>query len=155
MSTTTFKNAKVGDKVFDTEYGWGSIKRILDDNIYPIQATFDKPINVNGSSYTLDGFLFWEGDLKPRLFYSVQDSINYEKPIKLINNIEVPAIDEIPVAYGSYYFPLLVYPFYYGAQIEDYAIKKYYLNSNCCYPFCQRGKQAAILHAKAMLGIKE
>jgi hypothetical protein len=43
---------KAGDKVFDARYGWGIIKEINDDLLYPVTVTFS---SRELASYTLDG----------------------------------------------------------------------------------------------------
>ena len=74
---------------------------------------------------------------------------------KLIHGVEVPDISFTPNDGEEY-----VYPNIYG---EDYAsASRFYrgyeasemaLKAGCCYPYTEEGTQAAILHAKAMLGL--
>lgn len=71
----TFKNAKVGDRVWDILKGWGTITSIREDNDYPIRVTSD--INT-WTIFTLDGKRD-EKDINPTLFWN---EIKYEMPEK-------------------------------------------------------------------------
>jgi len=42
MPEDEFKNAKVGDRVWDSVYGWGTIAEIFLHNTYPIVVELDK-----------------------------------------------------------------------------------------------------------------
>ena len=55
MATTTFESAKVGDKVWSFEFGWGSIVEILQDEDRPITCKFEN-FNIN-IQYSLFGLL--------------------------------------------------------------------------------------------------
>lgn len=55
MATTTFESAKVGDKVWSFEFGWGSIVDILQDEDRPITCKFEN-FNMN-IQYSLFGLL--------------------------------------------------------------------------------------------------
>lgn len=83
-----FRNAKVGDRVWDILKGWGTITSISEDNDYPIRVTSDEHI---WTIFTLDGKRTKE-DINPSLFW---DKIKYEipkKPFSLENelrNLEV------------------------------------------------------------------
>lgn len=83
---------------------------------------------------------------------------NYRrKPItKLIHGVEIPDISFTPAYLQNYWFP--------NPSTDGFCHQTRYaalssgdihrLNHNLCYPYTEKGKQAAILHAKAMLGIK-
>jgi hypothetical protein len=152
--TTTFENARVGDKVWDFYYGWGKVTRIdvsefgdtmavLFDSEYSLMYyTTGEPYHSNQRT------LFW-------------DEIKFEVPVqpprmKLIHGVEVPDISFEP-KFGE---------FYYTPDIQSRILYNEYKHGNShhticeierslCYPYTEQGKQAAILHAKAMLGIKE
>ena len=62
---------KVGDKVFDIQYGWGEVIEIIvatkEDNMYPIEVMFPEQNATN--IYTEDGK--WnEHDKLPRLSFT-------------------------------------------------------------------------------------
>jgi hypothetical protein len=82
----------------------------------------------------------------------------YEQPprMKLIHGIEVPDISFRP-SHGEDYYAVdltdkgFYVEFNWGDDEMDFVLYE----RDICYPFTKEGKQAAILHAKAMLGIKE
>ena len=89
------------------------------------------------------------------------DEIEFEVPhqpprMKLIHGVEVPDISFVPDVGEQYYYPLPSDSRFYGfsviAQCADSDQRNHF---GLCYPFTEEGKQAAILHAKAMLGIKD
>jgi hypothetical protein len=86
--TTTFENAKVGDKVWDFVYEWGEVAFISKSAKYPLTVTFSR----GQESYTYEGTSA-EGN-KATLFW---DEIKFETPRqsarkKLILGVELPDI---------------------------------------------------------------
>lgn len=74
-----FEDAKIGDRVWDFTFGWGTIYDIILDDYYPIKVEFrDGKIR----SYTFDGFLTSEHITNPTLFW---DMIQYKVPEKPFN----------------------------------------------------------------------
>lgn len=74
----------------------------------------------------------------------------------LVHGVEVPDLRVKPSLGENYYYPLPTSPnlvrqtiFIHGDDGD-----KYILRNNLCYEYTESGKQAAILHAKAMLGIE-
>ena len=150
--TTTFENAKAGDKVWDFKYGWGEVAYVFKRGAYPLLVTF----SFCQVSYEYDGAscvgcqqtLFW-------------DEIKFEVPaqpprMKLIHGVEVPDIGFEPEREEAFYYPdaskiSFVGANYFSGTVND----AFRLANNLCYPYTEEGRQAAILHAKAMLGIKE
>lgn len=70
-----FKNAKIGDRVWDFRRGWGTIKQIDFNTKYPLKVVFDEydgdeTFNIEGKEYN---------NLKPTLFW---DEIKFEIPKK-------------------------------------------------------------------------
>jgi len=61
---TTFENARVGDRVWSVEYGWGTVESVS-KGVYPVVVSFDCGIDV---TYTFSGMprssglqtLFWD-----------------------------------------------------------------------------------------------
>ena len=84
--------------------------------------------------------------------------LDEEKPkTKLIHGVEVPDISFRPIEGDKYYFPApCTLEGVSGAVFfdgnSDYMFRR---NNDLCHPYTEEGKQAAILHAKAMLGIAE
>ncbi len=153
--TTTFENAKVGDRVWSVTSGWGFIDDIHYRCKYPIHVTFD---DDRFSSFMVDGRNY-KDHLNQELFW---DEIKFEVPVqpprmKLIHGVEVPNISFVPKEDEYYYYPSIEMPAFYGftyfdtTNINDILKNKHGL----CYPYTEQGKQAAILHAKAMLGVRE
>ena len=74
-----FKNAKVGDRVWDFSNGWGTIERTDFDINYPILVKFDN--GDNDDSFTYEGFKN-RIHKNPTLFW---DEIKFEIPEKPFN----------------------------------------------------------------------
>jgi len=70
-----FENAKVGDKVWSINYGWGEITEIYTGDTYPICVRF---VGESGITYTLNGYID-EFDMNPTLFW---DELQFEIPVK-------------------------------------------------------------------------
>ncbi len=154
--TTTFENAHVGDRVWSIVDGWGIILNIQDISKYdyPLIVDFDSGY---GTSFTISGLKHKEES--QTLFW---DEIKFEVPVqpprmKLIHGVEVPDISFKPKDGEGYYAPSTSFQRMYarGYYIPADLNHKFMLKYNFCYPPTEQGKQAAILHAKAMLGIKD
>jgi hypothetical protein len=152
MSTTTFETAKVGDRVFSHTFGWGTVDEIIEDSSYPIQVLF----HDNCDSFTIEGFYYKDKPIQC-LFWNecTIEAPAKPLPMKLIHGIKVPDISFHPTDGTIYYYP---YPtgedlVYYTKYSNLYSVDKFRSDNNLCYPHTEEGKQAAILHAKAMLGI--
>jgi hypothetical protein len=75
-STTTFETAKIGDKVWDFNYGWGRLVRNENDGImYPISVEFVRRYVI--VQYTLQGFPC-DGSGNPRTLF--WDELKYDIP---------------------------------------------------------------------------
>lgn len=61
-----FRNAKVGDRVWDLRFGWGAVTNIEETAIYPITVLFGN--NRGDRSYTTDGKISID-DINPTLFW--------------------------------------------------------------------------------------
>lgn len=61
----TFRNAKVGDRVWSIRFGWGKITEVLPRELYSIVAGF----NNTSSSFTFDG-KYDSTDINPELFWN-------------------------------------------------------------------------------------
>lgn len=76
-----FKNAKVGERVWDFKYGWGTITNTRHSPQYQILVVFDKGIT---ESFMPTGAVEEEGN--QTLFW---DEIKFEIPKKQLPNLEV------------------------------------------------------------------
>jgi hypothetical protein len=74
---------------------------------------------------------------------------------KLIHGVEVPDISFVPRKEEHFYHPILDNTLYKPSTYHGYGIDAFRVKYGLCYPHTEEGKQAAILHAKAMLGIKD
>jgi hypothetical protein len=155
MKTTTFENAQAGDIVYSIVYGWGIVVGIR----RPPHSFSDFPIVVkfsddNTHSYTIQGV---ETHIQNRTLF--WQEIKFEAPaqpvrIKLINGVEIPDISFKPSSCIDCYTPLLSYSeLYRHVYYLPNETNKHLSTNGLCYPFTEEGKQAAILHTKAMLGI--
>jgi hypothetical protein len=149
--STTFETAKVGDRVFSHTFGWGTICVIDRDNNYPIQVLFASC----SESFTTEGFYYKDKPIQC-LFWNECTIEAPAKPLtmKLIHGVEVPDISFYPTDGTAYYYPatnddMFSTTTYYSKYLSD----RFRSDNNLCYPYTKEGKQAAILHAKAMLGI--
>ncbi len=156
MTTKTFENAETGDKVWSPAFGWGVITDIKATGLS------DYPLRVRHASceeeqtYTHEGYFLLHTKLQS-LFWG---EVKIEAPtqpvrMKVIHSVEIPDISFQPKAEDRYYHPNPLVPslydhsYYSAGAVVDAHRAEYGL----CYPDSEAGKQAAILHAKAMLGI--
>jgi hypothetical protein len=154
--TTTFESANVGDRVYSIPFGWGEIREISEDsqNVYYIHVYFE---NHGYEQYTLDGYFHNITHIQS-LFW---DEVYIKAPakpigIKVINGVEIPDISFKPTYAQAFLYPSI-------DCISLHQIMTYNNNTWCrfaadnglCYPYTEEGRNTAILHAKAMLGIKE
>lgn len=85
-----FRNAKVGDRAWFFEYGWGTITHVFKDSEYPINFESDTKRICN---FTIDGKRA-VNDINPTLFW---DEIKFEipeKPFNLENELKKLEIQE-------------------------------------------------------------
>lgn len=82
--TTTFETAKVGDKVWSIEYGWGEIQSLTEMETYPVKVVFpmEQP-----QSYTRRGHRLLT-HARRTLFW---DEVVIEAPIKPMPVLKVDA----------------------------------------------------------------
>jgi hypothetical protein len=162
MNTTTFENAKQGDKVWDFAYKEGTIKSIGTKYCGKkyINVVFETRKSILPLTYWTDGVLVEVSEIYPirTLFWG---EIKYEIPqqpprTKTINGVEIPDISFKPKDGEDYYaIDLTDKSFYVEFMWRDDEMDFTLCERGLCYPYTKQGKQAAILHAKAMLGIKE
>jgi hypothetical protein len=154
MSTTTFEDAEVGDKIYSVAFGWGEVIRTDGFEHYPLGVRFQNVV-IDTHYFTLDGCYYKDNPIQS-LFWDKVDIKAPKKPIrtKVVNGIEIPDISFKPEHGEQYYIPFptstcaYLSSTFYSCE-EDY----YRRDNNLCYPYTEEGKAAAILHAKAMLGI--
>lgn len=153
--TTTFENARVGDRVWCSINGWGIVSLIDKGSNYPIEVYFD---NGQDDSYTFCGNAFVHSVWRT-LFWDEVEIIAPPQPkrMKLVHGVEVPDISFTPSVGDSYYTPNIGLPDFYEVgwkSSEDCSCSERMVARGLCYPHTNEGRQAAILHTKAMLGIK-
>ena len=116
--------------------------------------TTDKPWDKYEIRNIFEGNTFWVPLLEGQFFKAASTNRRKNK-MKLIHGVEVPNISFTPKDGEYYYAPAINRLSMYG---KDYCghgcvITRVLAEHGCCYPDTEEGKQAAILHAKAMLGI--
>ena len=154
MNTTTFENARVHDRVWSVDYGWGVVIGVSFEQPYCIKVKFEDK-NMP-ETYKVNGKL-WTG-CRQTLFW---DEVEFEAPVKpprtkLIHGVEVPDISFKPKDGEDYYaIDLADKRFCVEFEWRDDAMDFTLYERGLCYPVTEEGKKAAILHAKAMLGIKD
>jgi hypothetical protein len=150
--STTFETAKVGDRVFSHTFGWGTVCVIDKDNNYPIQVLFASC----SESFTTEGF-YYKDKFIQCLFWNecAIEAPAKPLPMKLIHGVKVSDISFHPTNETAYYYPETTTDSLVGATdyYDTFPADRFRSANNLCYPFTEEGKQAAILHAKAMLGI--
>jgi hypothetical protein len=149
--TTTFENAKVGDKVFSPTFGWGEIDHINMFSKHPINVRF---FHDNASSgYTFEGYFYIDLPIQS-LFWDRVDIEASVKPVgvKIVNGVEIPDISFKPDSGEYCYIPFPTHADLYLRIYYCYpGLDEHVVTNNLCYPYTEEGKQAAILHTKAML----
>jgi hypothetical protein len=157
MKTTTFENAKPGDRVWDICRGWGTVTaNRFSGNLksYSLDVELDEGTS---NAFTIEG-KGGANDINPILFWNEVKIEAPEQPprTKLIHGVEIPDISFQPKDNEEYYYPSpSCEDFYENTSYEDYEADRHRANYGLCYPYTDEGKKVASLHAKAMLGIKE
>lgn len=102
-----------------------------------------------------DDHTCWNG-LRGNPVWHSKLSYRRKPKTKLIHGVEVPDISFAPKDGEPYFFPEPTHPDMFDDLIFDGSdmIDQHNCHFNLCYPYTEEGKQAAILHAKSMLGIK-
>ena len=144
-------NVKVGQRVYCLLNGYGTVHRIVAEDSYPIRVKF----TALDESYSVEGKLFHYSENRS-LYLDKPEIIEPPAPIltKLIHGVEVPDISFTPKTNDIYYFPtpntdyLQTTTRYCTTSSSD----KHRSDHGMCYPCTEKGREAAILHAKAMLG---
>lgn len=97
-----FRNAKVGDRVWDFIEQWGTIVEIDEKSDFPLVVEFDN--NEEEGAYTYEGKEF-EVDFNPRLFW---DEIKYEIPKKPFSlEAELRKLEKTDFEFGNNNYGLI------------------------------------------------
>jgi hypothetical protein len=148
----TFENAQVEDRVWSIRHGWGVITHI---STYKICVKFE---SLNWDCiFTICGKND-DKDLNPTLFWNEVKIDIPQKPIKmkLIHGVEVPDITFKPTSGEYFYYPSVDCSNLHRFMVYiDDTWCKFLSDNNLCYPCDNNGREAATIHTKAMLGIKE
>jgi hypothetical protein len=155
MTTTTFETARVGDKVFSHTFGWGEIVRISVLAIRPIFVSFFR--NDESEFYTLEGYCYPDLQVQSLFWDEAKiDAPTKPVPKKIVNGVEIPDIAFKPREGAACYVPSPIIPeLHLRVQYCSSKADEHLFTNGLCYPDTEQGKQAAILHAKAMLGIAD
>jgi hypothetical protein len=150
--STTFENARVGDRVWSVRRGHGTIDALDVDPDYPLAVKFDKGLTLK--PYTMQGMEI-KGELQTLFWQEIKFEAPKQLRMKLINDVEVPNISFHPNDNEYYYYPELT-QFLYDKTFFIKCIDTHEFRSanSLCYPYTEEGKAAAMLHSKALLGIK-
>jgi hypothetical protein len=147
----TFEKAQADDKVWSIRHGWGVITHIDNHKVF---VRFD---HLNWDCiFTICGKFSTE-DLNPSLFWDEIKIDIPQKPIKmkLINGVEVPDITFKPNKGEVYFYPSIDCIYKSMTYSNNNELCKFLSDNDLCYPYTYDGQQAAILHTKALLDIKE
>lgn len=79
--TTTFENARIGDRVWCIRSGWGVVKDIC-PHLYSLIIKYE---NGKIGTYTAEGF-YSKDDVQQSLFWDV---VKFEAPVKPLPSLEV------------------------------------------------------------------
>jgi hypothetical protein len=123
------------------------------NSTYPLVIAFTGYLNTR--SYTLQGHEFKE-ELQTLFWKEIKFEAPEQPPrMRLINGIEVPDVSFYPEVSEHYFYPSLR-PILCSSTfcLEDNETDKFRAVNGLCYPYTPEGKEAAILHSKALLGIK-
>lgn len=151
----TFKDAKVGNKVWGITRGWGTIIR---NNEF-----YERPILVEFSDGSELEYLYTgcqhEDDINPTLFWN-EIKFTLPEPIKYrtIHGVEIPDISFVPREGETFCFPCIdkVELFLIDTvNIEGTEEMEHRIDNKLCYPDTEEGKRVAILHAKVLLNEME
>jgi hypothetical protein len=145
--------------VFSPTFGWGEIEHISLSSQHPIHVRF---LHANDSvCYTSEGYYYYDLPIQS-LFWG---RVDIEAPVtvkslsmKTINGFEIPDISFTPDVGESCYLPdptsaSLYSHHVYRAHRDGIVANKHLSSNGLCYPLKEEGRQAAILHAKAMLNL--
>jgi hypothetical protein len=153
--STTFENAKVGDKVYSPTFGWGEIIDTSNFKHYPLGVRFLNN-DIDTHYFTLEGYYHMETPIQS-LFWGEVAIEAPKKPVgvKVINGVEIPNITIRPDNRENYHYPYSSHPqlYSYTSFTVGDNVDEFRAAHDMCYPISPEGKVAAILHAKAMLGI--
>jgi hypothetical protein len=150
-----FSKAKIGQRVYCLLWGYGAIVDATHCDSHPILVKFCKGVGDFKESYTVDGFLT-DAHFSPTLYWNKPEIITPLAPVptKLIHGVEVPDISFIPSTGDEFYYPdIASYMFVSSGKVDALALSEHLVEFNMCYPYTEKGREAATLHAKAMLGV--
>lgn len=148
-----FSKAKIGDRVYHLNYGYGNIDRVKFGSTLPIRVTFTT-VNIprwfttNGKTHSKDEtpMIYWD---KPEII-APPEPARY----KNVNGFKVPDVAISTVEdHEKYYIPSLTRndDWCYGDYIHIESV----IQAGCVYTLNDDGRNAAIVHRNAWLGIGE
>ena len=149
MKKAMFVDIKIGDKVWDICEGWGVVSELLESHDYPICVEFE----YVDSTYTWDGYY----DLKhvnPSLFWDEVEFTIPSKPIttRVVCGVEIPDLSYSPEI-GDYVYTPNPCSAELSHKLSYLQIPVGWAKLGLCYPHSFEGRQVAIAHSKAMIGV--
>lgn len=106
--------------------------------------------------FKAEGDEWW--DCPRGLHWRVTTKYRRKPKTHTVNGVEVPDLRFTPKIYEEYYFPSPDFPSLALRTRANYAhfnaSDEHRIKNGLCYEISEEGRQAAVLHAKAMLGIE-
>lgn len=95
--------AKVGDRVYSLQWGWGTVRHIFTDGLFPIGVFFDEGAD-DGECFTKDGKRFPTVQ-SPDLFYGPPEIIGPPKPKRTVKRTLKRWVNVYANNSGNHSFP--------------------------------------------------
>ena len=95
--------AKAGDRVYSLQSGWGTVRRVLPDDSYPISVDFDE-YEDDILCFTTDG-KDGVGDAYPDLYYGPPEIIGPPKPKRTVKRTLKRWVNVYANNSGNHSFP--------------------------------------------------
>ena len=95
--------AKAGDRVYSLQWGWGTVRHIFTDGLFPIGVFFDEGAD-DGECFTKDGKRFPTAQ-SPDLFYGPPEIIGPPKPKRTVKRTLKRWVNVYANNSGNHSFP--------------------------------------------------
>lgn len=123
-----------------------------------LMALYAEDAKTNKTPWVLWEFKDFEGswiDCKRSPVWSPSAEYRRKPKTRTVNGVEILDLSFIPSVGEMYYYPNPILYKWATDDLyrEDCKFTRRLIELNLCYPFTDEGKQAAIAHSKAMLGI--
>ena len=91
--------AKAGDRVYSLQWGWGTVRHIFTDGLFPIGVFFDEGAE-DGECFTKDGKRFPTAQ-SPDLYYGPPEIIGPPKPKRMVKKTVKKWANVYPWGFGG------------------------------------------------------